>query len=206
MEELFVARTVRGGQSRSNSANTARLRSSRSGTASTTRSASPTPAARSVEARMRPTTADRSSAESVPAASRFAQATRRLRSLRDDLVALNTVRTASARIVRHSLTWRMRAAPMALEQERANQLDLLASSGVMLARTAVATSHQERPSLAPAIRHLATALAEISRNPGGRATRQHGADRALDLASWLIRMGPPYRRSTRWLPLAPPFG
>jgi hypothetical protein len=120
--------------------------------------------------------------------------------------ALNAVLTASARIVRHSLTWRMRAAPVALEQERANQLDLLASSGVMLARTAVATSHQERPSLAPAIRHLATALAEISRNPGGRATRQHGADRALDLASWLIRMGPPYRRSTRWLPLAPPFG
>jgi hypothetical protein len=120
--------------------------------------------------------------------------------------ALNAVLTASARIVRHSLTWRMRAAPVALQQERANQLDLLASSGVMLARTAVATSHQERPSLAPAIRHLATALAEISRNPGGRATRQRAADRALDLASWLIRMGPPYRRSTRWLPLAPPFG
>jgi hypothetical protein len=135
---------------------------------------------------MRPTTADRSSAESVPAASRFAQATRRLRSLRDDLVALNTVRTASARIVRHSLTWRMRAALVALEQERADQLDLLAGSGVMLARTAMATSDQERPSLAPAIRHLATALAEISRNPGGRATRQRAADRALDLASWLI--------------------
>jgi hypothetical protein len=32
------------------------------------------------------------------------QATRRLRSLRDDLVALTTVRTTSARIVRYSPT------------------------------------------------------------------------------------------------------
>jgi hypothetical protein len=35
---------------------------------------------------------------------------------------------------------------VALEQERADQLDLLAGSGAMLARTAMATSDQERPS------------------------------------------------------------
>ena len=156
---------------------------------------------------MRPTTADRSSAESVPAASRFAQATRRLRSLRDDLVALNTVRTASARIVRHSLTWRMRAALVALEQERADQLDLLAGSGVMLARTAMATSDQERPYWRRQYDILSkTALAEISRipavaPPGNVPPTEHST--SLPGSS---RMAPPYRRSPRWLPLAPPFG
>jgi uncharacterized membrane protein YgaE (UPF0421/DUF939 family) len=68
------------------------------------------------------------------------QATGQLRALRDNLVTLNTVRTACASIVRHSLTWRMRVAPVAREQQRADQLDLLAGSGVMLARTAMATT------------------------------------------------------------------
>jgi uncharacterized membrane protein YgaE (UPF0421/DUF939 family) len=113
-------------------------------------------------------------------------ARRQLRALRDNLVALNTVRTASARIVRHSLTWRMRAPAVGLEQQRADQLDLLAGSGVMLARTAMATTDQERQSLARAIRHLATALAEMARHPGDSAIQQAAADRALDLASWLI--------------------
>jgi uncharacterized membrane protein YgaE (UPF0421/DUF939 family) len=83
------------------------------------------------------------------------QATRQLRTLRDNLVALNTVRTASARIVRHSLTWRRRAASVAVEQERADRLDLVVGSGIMLARTAMAATDQERLSPAPAIRHLA---------------------------------------------------
>ncbi|HEX5908129.1 MAG TPA: FUSC family protein [Propionibacteriaceae bacterium] len=113
------------------------------------------------------------------------QATRQLRALRDNLVALNTVRAASARIVRHSVTWRMRAAQVALEQERADQLDLLAGSGVMLARTAMATTDQEH-SLAPAIRHLATAIADMAPDLGDCAKRQRAAGRALDLASWLI--------------------
>jgi uncharacterized membrane protein YgaE (UPF0421/DUF939 family) len=114
------------------------------------------------------------------------QATRQLRTLRDNLVALNTVRTASARIVRHSLTWRRRAASVAVEQERADRLDLVVGSGIMLARTAIATTDQERQSLARAIRHLATALAEMARHPGDSAIQQAAADRALDLASWLI--------------------
>jgi hypothetical protein len=118
------------------------------------------------------------------------QATRQLRALRDNLAALNTARTASGRIVRHSLTWRMRAAPVALEQERADQLDLLAGSGAMLARTAMATTAQERPSLAPAILHLATVLADMSRYPADSVTRQRAADRALDLASWLTMHAP----------------
>jgi uncharacterized membrane protein YgaE (UPF0421/DUF939 family) len=118
------------------------------------------------------------------------QATRQLRALPDNLAALNTARTASGRIVRHSLTWRMRAAPVALEQERADQLDLLAGSGVMLARTAMATTDQERPSLAPSIRALATVLADMARHPTDSATRQRAADRALDLASWLSVHGP----------------
>jgi uncharacterized membrane protein YgaE (UPF0421/DUF939 family) len=117
------------------------------------------------------------------------QATGQLRALRDNLVTLNTVRTASARIVRHSLTWRMRAAPVALEQQRADQLDLLAGSGVMLARNAMATTDRERPPLAPALRHLATPLADMARDLGDSATRQAAADRALDLASWLIVQG-----------------
>jgi uncharacterized membrane protein YgaE (UPF0421/DUF939 family) len=113
------------------------------------------------------------------------QATRQLRTLRDTLVALNTVRTASARIVRHSLTWRRRAASVAVEQERADRLDLVVGSGIMLARTAMAATDQERLSLAPAIRRLANGLADMARDPGCRLSQQHAADRALDLASWL---------------------
>jgi hypothetical protein len=82
----------------------------------------------------------------------------------------------------------MRAVPVALEQQRADQLDLLAGSGVMLARNAMATTDREPP-LAPALRHLATALADMARNLGDSATRQAAADRALDLASWLIVQG-----------------
>ncbi|HEX5905560.1 MAG TPA: hypothetical protein VFY56_00970, partial [Propionibacteriaceae bacterium] len=80
------------------------------------------------------------------------------------------------------------AAQVALEQERADQLDLLAGSGVMLARTAMATTNQEH-SLAPAIRRLATAIAEMGRDPGDGTTRQLAVDGALDLASWLIVNG-----------------
>ena len=39
----------------------------------------------------------------------------------------------------------MGAAPVALEQQRADQLDLLAGSGIMLARDAMATTDRERP-------------------------------------------------------------
>jgi uncharacterized membrane protein YgaE (UPF0421/DUF939 family) len=117
------------------------------------------------------------------------QATHQLRALRDNLVALNTVRAASARIVRHSLTWRMKGAQVALERQRADQLDLLAGSGVMVARTAMATTDQERHSLAPAIRQLATALADMARELGDGPARQRAADRALDLASRLIVHG-----------------
>jgi uncharacterized membrane protein YgaE (UPF0421/DUF939 family) len=113
------------------------------------------------------------------------QATRQPRTLRDNLVALNTVRTASARIVRRSLSWRRRAASVAVEQERADRLDLVVGSSIMLARTAMAATDQERLSLAPAIRHLANGLADMARDPGGRLSQQHAADRALDLASWL---------------------
>jgi hypothetical protein len=117
------------------------------------------------------------------------EATNQMRALRDNLVALHTVRKASGRIVRHSLTWRMRAAEVALERERADQLDLLAGSGVMLARTAMATTDQESLSLAPAVRQLATALADLARDPGDPAAGQSAADSARDLASWLIVHG-----------------
>jgi hypothetical protein len=76
----------------------------------------------------------------------------------------------------------------------------------MLARNAMATTDRERSTLAPALRHLATALADMARNLGDSATRQAAADRALDLASWLIVRVPPYRRSQRLPPPVPPSG
>lgn len=116
-------------------------------------------------------------------------ATATLRNLRDDLAALSTTRRASKRIVRHALTWRRRAGPVVAERERADHLDLLAGSCLMLIRTATAVDGPIRAPFAATVRQLAAAMDELAEDPGGRATRQNVAERATELAKWLVEHG-----------------
>ena len=111
------------------------------------------------------------------------------RALRDDLAALSTTRKASARIVRRGLPWRRRSGLVVAERERAGQLDLLASSCLMLARTATAVNGPPRDQLAVTIRQLAAAIDDLAEDPGSRATRQHTAEQASELAKWLVEHG-----------------
>jgi uncharacterized membrane protein YgaE (UPF0421/DUF939 family) len=109
------------------------------------------------------------------------QAMTSLRDLRDRLVELRRTRRASSRVVRHSLLWRTRMAPVVREREHAGHLDLLGGSCLLLARTALIMSPPERRRLAPSIQELAGAIADLARAPGDRSTRQRTADRALAL-------------------------
>ncbi|GIJ24472.1 FUSC family protein [Micromonospora lutea] len=120
---------------------------------------------------------------------RAAAATTKLRDLRDKLAALSTTRKASDRIVRHSLTWRRRAGLVVAERERADHLDLLAGSCLMLARTALAIEGPLRAPLAAVVRQLAAAMDGLATDPGDRPNRQHAADRAAELARWLVEHG-----------------
>jgi uncharacterized membrane protein YgaE (UPF0421/DUF939 family) len=114
----------------------------------------------------------------------------KLRDLRDRLAELSRTRRASRRVVRHSLVWRRRMAPVVRERENAGHLDLLGGSCLMLTRTAVAMSLSERRRLAPSVRELAGAIANLARAPGDRPTRQRAADRALDLTRWVTGSPP----------------
>jgi hypothetical protein len=58
----------------------------------------------------------------------------KLRDLRDRLAELSRTRRASSRVVRHSLRWRTRMAPVVRERENAGHLDLLGGSCLMLTR------------------------------------------------------------------------
>jgi hypothetical protein len=104
-----------------------------------------------------------------------------LRKVRDDLVTLSRMRSASGRVVRHSLVWRSRAAPVVRERENAGHLDLLGGSCVLLARTASALAVEDRRLVAPSVKKLASAVAAVAQTPGDREARQIAADRALDL-------------------------
>lgn len=68
------------------------------------------------------------------------------------------------------------------ESENAGHLDLLGGSCLLLTRTALAMSPPQRRRLAPGVRELAGAIADLARAPGDRPTQQRAADRALDPA------------------------
>src|SRR5215211_6988436 len=121
-----------------------------------------------------------------------------LRDLRDRLAELSRARRASSRVVRHSLVWRTRMAQVVRESENAGHLDLLGGSCLLLTRTALAMSPPERRRLAPGVRQLAGAIADLARAPGDRPTRQRAADRALDPARRAASSpGQYHRRSPR---------
>jgi uncharacterized membrane protein YgaE (UPF0421/DUF939 family) len=109
----------------------------------------------------------------------------RMRRLRDRLAELGRTRRASERVARRSAVWRSQRAPAVRERENAGHLDLLGGSCLLLARTASAADDAERDSLAATVRELATALDELAKEPGDRATRQRAADRALTVARGL---------------------
>jgi hypothetical protein len=112
-----------------------------------------------------------------------------VRNLRDRLVELTRLRYASSRVARHSLVWRSQITPVVREKESADQLDLVGSSCLMLARTAIAVKPPERRTLAPIVRELANVVEDLAKDLGGRQTRQSVADRALDIARRLAGSG-----------------
>ena len=105
-----------------------------------------------------------------------------MRDLRDRLAEVSRMRRASMRVVRHSLAWRMRKAPVVRERENAGHLDLLGGSCLKLTRTTPAMNAADRRRLAPSVRELAGAVADLAEKPGDRPTRQRAADRALAIA------------------------
>jgi uncharacterized membrane protein YgaE (UPF0421/DUF939 family) len=105
-----------------------------------------------------------------------------LRNVRDRLAELSRMRQASGRVARRSAVWRSRRAPVVRENENAGHLDLLGVSCLTLTRSAMRTSPSERRRLAPSVRELAAALADMADEPGDHATRQRAAERALDVA------------------------
>jgi hypothetical protein len=105
------------------------------------------------------------------------------RELRDHLSELARMRRASTRVARHSLVWRGRIAPLVRENEDAGYLDLLGGSCLLLTRTSLGAGEEDRRQLAPCVRALSDALAELGRQPADRATRQ----RAVDLSLQVLR-------------------
>lgn len=108
-----------------------------------------------------------------------------LRTLRDRLSELGRTRAASGRVARRSVVWRTQIAPVVRETEDAGRLDLLGVSCLTLTRTAMATDVAYRRRLAPPVRELANALADLAGKLGDRSARQEAADRALDVARGL---------------------
>jgi len=114
-----------------------------------------------------------------------------LRDMRDGLAQLSRVRRVSGRVARRSAVWRSQRKPLVRERENASQLDLLAGSCLMLARTAVVASDSGRRWMRPSVHGLALALARISAEPGDRDARQDAADAALAVAGRLGGEGVP---------------
>lgn len=115
------------------------------------------------------------------------EATRQLREVRDGMSELARLRRVSTRVARHSLVWRWRMAPVVHEHENAGHLDLLGASCLVLVRTAMATSVEERRLLAPSVAELSRALAGMADDPGDRRTRQDAVERAVESSRRLRR-------------------
>lgn len=109
------------------------------------------------------------------------------RTLRDRLTQLTRIREVSIRVARHSVVWRRRIALVVREKENAGHLDLLGDSCLMLIRVGVETRGLGRGWLAPHLRELAGTLSDLSRDPGGLATRQGAVARQVRMARELAR-------------------
>jgi hypothetical protein len=101
----------------------------------------------------------------------------RLRDVRDHMTELARTRQASERIVRHALVWRFRAPPVVRENENAGHLDLLGGSALMLARVGWSADTPGKRWLAPMVRELSIALADMAQDPGDSRARQRSVER-----------------------------
>jgi hypothetical protein len=110
------------------------------------------------------------------------RAVARLRALPTELAELRRTRSASGRVARRTLAWRSQRAVVVQENENADHLDLLGASCLLVARVARWLDTDERRSLAPSVRALGRALADLSGDLGDRETRQRVADRAFEVA------------------------
>lgn len=105
------------------------------------------------------------------------------RGLPDQLGELRRVRSASARVARRTLVWRSRRQLVVDENENADHLDLLAASGLAMARSVRPLSRSDHRPIAPRVRVLADALTALADDLGDRQTRQEAADRAFRVAT-----------------------
>jgi hypothetical protein len=112
-----------------------------------------------------------------------------VREVRDRLAELARTREAGTRAARRSAVWQSQVAPVVRESENAGHLDVLGVSCMALMRVAIASDAQGRERLAPSMRELSGALAELAEAPGDRASRQSAADRALAVARPLANSG-----------------
>ena len=101
------------------------------------------------------------------------------RELRDHLSELARMRSASARVARHSLAWRRQITPIVRENEDAGQLDLLGGSCLLLTRTSLGADEKEQRALAPCVRALSATLSGLAQQPGDQMTRQDAVERSL---------------------------
>jgi uncharacterized membrane protein YgaE (UPF0421/DUF939 family) len=111
------------------------------------------------------------------------QAIDAFRELPGGLTELRRTRRASARVARRTLVWRAHRELVVRENENADHLDLLAGSCLLLARMAAFLTSTERQTLGPNVRDLAEILDSLARDVGDRETRQHAADRALEVVN-----------------------
>lgn len=122
-----------------------------------------------------------------------------LREVRDRLTELRRAGRASKNVTRRTLGWRARATVIVQENENAGHLDMLNASCVMLARLVASADSGDRRSAERPIQDLADVIASLSRRLGDIDTRQHAADRALELASRIAAKDPPEDSGTALL-------
>lgn len=98
--------------------------------------------------------------------------------VRNHLAELGQARSASRRVVRHSLTWRRRHAPVVRATQDTAHLDSLAATCQTVARTALAADADDQRRLAPVLEELARVLKMLAEDPLSSEVRQRAAERA----------------------------
>ncbi|MGN6871686.1 MAG: FUSC family protein [Solirubrobacteraceae bacterium] len=105
--------------------------------------------------------------------------------VRDQLAELGQARRASRRVVKHSLMWRRRRAPVVRVTEDTAHLDSLAATSQTVARTVLAADADDQRRLAPAVEDLARVLGKLADDPGSSQVRQRAAEQATQVGDEL---------------------
>jgi hypothetical protein len=110
------------------------------------------------------------------------QAIEGMSGVRTALLELERAGHVSPRVRRHSVLWRSRRAAVDMEAERAQQLDLLGSSCLLLTRLAMGAGSPESRVLAPSIRALAGVIGDLAQHVDHSDEHRRANNRALALA------------------------